>query len=114
MNTVRLGKTGIVVSKNGFGALPIQRISKEDAVCLLHKAFDGGINFYDTARAYSDSEEKLGAAFSDRRNSIKIASKTMAVTTDWISISSIIPISVRSPKTEPDFMKLCWKRRKKE
>lgn len=80
MNTVRLGKTGIIVNKNGFGALPIQRISKEDAVRLLHKAFDGGIDFYDTARAYSDSEEKLGEAFSDRRDKIKIASKTAAVT----------------------------------
>ena len=68
MVNVRLGKTDITVNKNGFGALPIQRISVNDAVCLLHKAYDGGINFYDTARMYTDSEEKLGAAFSDRSN----------------------------------------------
>ena len=63
MVTVRLGKTGITVNKNGFGALPIHRTEKEEAVRLLHKAFDGGIDFYDTSRMYTDSEEKLCAAF---------------------------------------------------
>ena len=82
MVNVRLGKTDITVNKNGFGALPIQRISVNDAVCLLHKAYDGGINFYDTARMYTDSEEKLGAAFSDRRSQIKISSKTGATNTE--------------------------------
>ena len=82
MTTVRLGKTGITVIKNGCGALPIQRIPKEDAVRLLHKAFDGGIRFYDTARLYTDSEEKLGAAFSDRREQVFISSKTGAVTVE--------------------------------
>ncbi len=82
MTNVRLGRTGITVNKNGFGALPIQRISKDEAVRLLHKAFDGGIRFYDTARSYTDSEEKLGAAFSDRREQIFISSKTGAVTAD--------------------------------
>lgn len=82
MTNVRLGRTGITINKNGFGALPIQRISKDEAVRLLHKAFDGGIRFYDTARSYTDSEEKLGAAFSDRREQIFISSKTGAVTAD--------------------------------
>lgn len=62
MQNVRLGKTELTVNKNGFGALPIQRISKEEAVLLLRKAFDHGIQFFDTARMYSDSEEKVGAA----------------------------------------------------
>lgn len=78
MKTVTLGKTGITVNKNGFGALPIQRISEDEAVKLLHKAYDNGINFYDTARAYTDSEVKLGAALSGVRENIYIASKTMA------------------------------------
>lgn len=82
MVNVRLGKTGITVNKNGFGALPIQRTEKAEAVRLLHRAFDGGINFYDTARMYTDSEEKLGAAFSDRRRQVVISSKTGAVTAD--------------------------------
>ncbi len=79
MQTVTLGKTGITVSKNGFGALPIQRISKSEAVYLLQKAFYNGINYYDTARWYTDSEEKLGAAFEYTRDKIIISTKTGAV-----------------------------------
>ena len=50
MTTVTLGKTGITTNKNGFGALPIQRISEEEAVFLLRKAYNNGITFFDTAR----------------------------------------------------------------
>lgn len=77
---VRLGKTEIVVNKNGFGALPIQRISDEAAVYLLRRAYDGGIRFFDTARAYSDSEHKLGLAFADIRENLYIATKSGAKT----------------------------------
>ena len=63
MKQITLGKTGITTPQNAFGALPIQRISKEDAVYLLRKAYDGGMTYFDTARAYSDSEEKVGEAF---------------------------------------------------
>lgn len=80
MNQVILGRTGIKVDKNGFGALPIQRISREEASLILRKAYDSGITFFDTARFYTDSEEKLGYALHDVRNKIYIASKTM--TTD--------------------------------
>ena len=78
MKTVTLGKTGITVNKNGFGALPIQRITKEEAARLLRKAYDNGINLFDTARAYTDSEEKIGYALSDVRNHIFITTKTAA------------------------------------
>ena len=78
MERVVLGKTGLKVNKNGFGALPIQRISKEDAVVLLQKAFQNGINYFDTARAYSDSEEKIGAALHEVRDQIIISTKTAA------------------------------------
>lgn len=78
MEHVVLGKTGLKVNKNGFGALPIQRISKEDAVALLQKAFQNGINYFDTARAYSDSEEKMGAALHEVRDQIIISTKTAA------------------------------------
>ena len=77
---VRLGSTGIEVNKNGFGALPIQRISDEEAVYLLKKAYQGGIRFFDTARGYSDSEHKLGLAFEKIRESLFIATKSGAVT----------------------------------
>ena len=63
MQKIEFGSTGLVIEKNGFGCLPIQRISETEAVKLLHRACDGGINFFDTARAYSDSEQKVGAAF---------------------------------------------------
>ena len=80
MKTVKLGRTGLVVNRNGFGALPIQRDSKEEAVRLLKKAYDHGIRFFDTARAYSDSEEKVGEALSPVRGQVILATKTMAKT----------------------------------
>ena len=82
MKTVRLGRTGLVVSKQSFGCLPIQRVSREEAVSLLRRAYDGGMNFFDTARAYSDSEEKVGAAFAGMRDKVILASKTQAETAD--------------------------------
>ena len=80
MNTVTLGKTGIVTNKNGFGALPVQRVDDQTAVRLLRRAYEGGITFFDTARAYTDSEHKLGLAFEGMREKIFIASKTGSVT----------------------------------
>ena len=78
MEMITLGSTGIVANKNGFGALPIQRVSLEEATAILRKAYDSGINFFDTARFYTDSEEKIGYALSDVRDKIFLASKTMA------------------------------------
>lgn len=79
MEYVTLGKTGFKVNKNGFGALPIQRANFTDSEKILKKAFENGINFFDTARAYSDSEEKLANAFKDiPREDYIIASKTQA------------------------------------
>jgi len=82
MQTVTLGTTGITVNKNGFGALPIQRISSEDAVHLIRKAFDAGITFFDTARFYTDSECKLGEALEGIRDKVYIATKTGATTAE--------------------------------
>ncbi len=78
MVQVTLGHTGLTVNKNGFGALPIQRISRDEAAYLLRKALDGGIGFFDTARAYTDSEEKIGYAISDQRKRFTLATKTMS------------------------------------
>lgn len=82
MQTVTLGKSQITVPKNGFGALPIQRISLKEAVYLLHKAFDNGMYYFDTARFYTDSEEKLGEAFRSKRDKIIISSKTGATSAE--------------------------------
>ena len=110
---MRLGKTEINVMRTAFGALPIQRNSKEEAVRLLRKAVDNGIEFFDTARMYTDSEEKLGVAFAGRRNSVVLATKTLATTregalkdiatslghlqTDWIDL-----IQLHNPVTLPN------------
>lgn len=83
MKDIVLGKTGIKVPQNGFGALPIQRVSIDEAVKILRKAYDGGMRFFDTARAYSDSEIKLGEAFGTgyiKREDIIIATKSAAKT----------------------------------
>ncbi len=95
---VRLGKTEIIVSKNGFGALPIQRISKKEAVYLLQKAFYNGINYFDTARAYSDSEEKMGAALSYIREKLIISTKTAAQNAE--DFRKDLETSLRNLKTD--------------
>ena len=82
MEKVTLGRTGITVNRNGFGALPIQRVTGEDATTILRKAYDQGIRFFDSARWYSDSEEKLGNALSDVRKDIYIATKTGSTTVE--------------------------------
>lgn len=81
MNQVTLGRTGINSPKNAFGALPVQRVSFEIAKKLLRGAYDAGFRFFDTARAYSDSEEKIGYSLNDVRHDITIATKTMALDT---------------------------------
>lgn len=82
MDMVTLGRTGITVNKNGFGALPIQRISTEEAAKLVRKAFEAGVTYFDTARMYTDSEVKLGIALHDVRDKLFIATKTMSVTAE--------------------------------
>lgn len=86
MVKIRLGKTNLKVNKIGFGALPIQRRNIGDSVTLLRKSYNNGIDFYDTARAYSDSEEKLGIALSDVRENIYIASKTLATDAEGFGV----------------------------
>ena len=98
MQTVTLGTTNITVNKNGFGALPIQRISNEDAVYLIRKAYDAGITFFDTARFYTDSEYKLGEALEGIRDKVYIATKTGATTAEgfWKDLET----SLRNLRTD--------------
>ncbi len=116
MKNITLGRTGITVPQNGFGALPIQRVTLEEAVKLLRKAYDGGIRFFDTARAYTDSEVKVGAAFGDgyvKRDEIIIATKTGAKTPEefWQHLDT----SLTNHKTDYidiyqfHLMEQCWK-----
>jgi aryl-alcohol dehydrogenase-like predicted oxidoreductase len=78
MELIRLGRTGLMASRSGFGAIPIQRITEKESTALLLKACENGINFYDSAHGYSDSEEKIGRALSGLRPKIMIATKTPA------------------------------------
>ena len=78
MQYCRLGRIGLRVSRTGFGALPIQRLSMEEAARLLRKAFDAGITLFDTARSYTDSEEKIGRALGDVRDRVILATKSSA------------------------------------
>ncbi|MCM1304621.1 MAG: aldo/keto reductase [Lachnospiraceae bacterium] len=98
MAKVTLGKTGITVEKNSFGALPIQRISQEEAVKLLRKAYDNGVTFFDTARWYTDSEVKLGEAFDGMREKVYIATKTGATAAEgfWKDLET----SLRNLRTD--------------
>lgn len=98
MVKVTLGNTGITVEKNAFGALPIQRISTQEAVKLLRKAYDRGVTFFDTARFYTDSEEKLGEAFEGMREKVYIATKTGA--TDAEGFWKDIHTSLKNLRTD--------------
>ena len=98
MEMIRLGRTELMVTKNGFGALPVQRVDMETAALILRKAYDNGINYFDTARAYSDSEEKIGKALSDVRENIIISTKTMTKTVEgfWADLET----SLKKMKTD--------------
>lgn len=98
METTRLGRTGLQVSRTGFGALPIQRVDFDTARDILRAAFDAGINFFDTARGYSDSEEKIGYALSDVRDRIFIATKSHAK--DRKGVLEHVETSLRNLKTD--------------
>lgn len=98
MDKIRLGRTNLLVSRSGFGALPIQRISFEEAKSILRKAYENGINFFDTARMYTDSEEKIGYALADVRSNIIIATKSQA--TDKKTLFCHLETSLKNLKTD--------------
>ena len=94
MKTVTLGTTGITTPQNAFGALPLQRCTEEDAIALLRKAYEGGMTFFDTARAYSNSEERVGKAFEGMRDKVWIATKTQAKTPEdfWADLETSLSL----------------------
>ena len=98
MGSMRLGRTGIVSTRTGFGALPIQRVSEAEAVALLRKAYAAGIDFFDTARMYTDSEHKIGVALAGVRDEISIATKSMAL--DRKTLLEQLETSLRELKTD--------------
>ena len=98
MEKIRLGKTEIMASKIGFGCLPLQRRPMDEVIKLLRKAYDSSINYFDTARMYSDSEEKIGAALSEVRNHIYLATKSHHFTAE--GILEDLDTSLRLMKTD--------------
>jgi aryl-alcohol dehydrogenase-like predicted oxidoreductase len=73
MITTRLGKTGLMVPRVGMGGIPLQRPPEDEAIRVVHRAIDLGINFFDTAAGYGNSEERLGKALVGRRDRVIIA-----------------------------------------
>ena len=98
MKKISLGSTGLMVSKTSLGCLPIQRCTNEDAVRILRAAYEGGINYFDTANAYTDSEYKIGLALSDVRENIVISTKSAA--RDKETVLKHIENSLRTMKTD--------------
>ena len=80
MDKMRLGKSGLMVTKVSLGGIPIQRLSEEEAISVVRRCLDHGLNFIDTANVYTNSEEKIGKAISERREELIIATKTHALT----------------------------------
>lgn len=97
MEYMRLGRTDLQVARVGFGALPIQRVGLDEAKRILLRACEAGVNFYDTARMYSDSEEKLGAAFAGMRQKVIIASKVKG---DGQAMTEALETSLRTLRTD--------------
>ncbi|MFC1802357.1 aldo/keto reductase [Thermoproteota archaeon] len=79
-----LGRTGLRVRTLGFGGIPIQRISEEDATNVVRRCYELGMNYYDTARGYSNSEERIGKALEDVREKVFLATKSHQRTSQGI------------------------------
>jgi predicted aldo/keto reductase-like oxidoreductase len=75
MKKVRLGKTGLMMSRVGMGGIPIQRPPFDEAVKIINRALDLEVNFIDTALGYGDSEERIGKAITGRRDEVILTTK---------------------------------------
>lgn len=93
-----LGKTGLEISRLGFGGIPIQKIDAEDTKKLINKLINQGVNFIDTARGYTVSEEYLGFALQGVRDKFVIATKSMARTKE--AMAKDIDVSLRNLRTD--------------
>ena len=98
MRKIRLGKTELMVTSTAMGCLPVQRCDEDYAVRLLRAAYEGGINYFDTANAYTDSEKKIGLALSDVREQIILSTKSAA--RDKAGVLAHIENSLRMMKTD--------------
>lgn len=93
-----LGKTGMRVSRLGFGGIPIQRIDAEGTRQLMHQLLENGVNYIDTARGYTVSEEYLGYGLEGIRQHFILATKGRALTKD--AMAADIETSLRNLRTD--------------
>lgn len=93
-----LGKTGLKISRLGFGGIPIQKTTAEDTKTLLRHLMQQGVNYIDTARAYTVSEEYIGYAIEGVRNQFVLATKSMARTAEQMAAD--IDISLKLLRTD--------------
>ena len=98
MQKHRLGRTDMNVSVVGFGGIPIQGASFEEADRIFARAIEKGVTFFDTARAYTDSEEKMGHALAGARKGIYLASKALSRTAP--KLAAEIETSLRNLRTD--------------
>ncbi len=93
-----LGKTGLKISRLGFGGIPIQKIDAEGTKKLMEKLLEAGVNYIDTARAYTVSEEYLGFALEGIRDRFVLATKSMARTKE--AMEKDIALSLEKLRTD--------------
>ena len=98
MEYTYLGKTGLRISRMGFGGIPIQKIDAEGTRTLMHKLAEEGVNYIDTARGYTVSEEYLGYGLEGIRDQFVIATKSMSRTKD--AMAADIQISLNNLRTD--------------
>ena len=98
MQYLPLGNTGLTVTKPAMGCLPLQRCDTDYAVRLLQAAYEGGIRYFDTANAYTDSEKKIGLALADVRDDIVISTKSHG--RDKATVLADIENSLKMMKTD--------------
>ena len=97
MNYVTLGKTGLKASVLSFGGIPIQRADAANTMAVVDKLEEYGINYIDTARGYTVSEEYLGAALEGRRDKFILATKSMS--RDKASMANDVETSLKNLRT---------------
>jgi aryl-alcohol dehydrogenase-like predicted oxidoreductase len=98
MQQTIFGRTGLSVSRTGFGCIPIQRIPFEESTRILRRAYESGITLYDTATGYTTSEERIGIALGDVRKNIVLCTKTSAISPE--EITKNIDNSLKMMKTD--------------
>jgi hypothetical protein len=92
LKEIILGKTGLKVKPLGFGGIPIQSVSEEEAIDVVRRCYDLGLNYYDTARGYTTSEERIGKALEGVRDKVYIATKSNQRTADGIRKELVVSL----------------------